>query len=72
MYDGTNWRIPRAVGNAIIDDNNNAVIILGKTASAVNYVKITFKSAFAALQRSPDALALVNAAKDKRKSELAA
>lgn len=41
MYDGTNWRIPRTVGNAIIDDNNNIVILLGKTASAVNYVKIT-------------------------------
>ena len=38
----------------------------------VEELKTTFKSAFAALQRSPDALALVSAAKDKRKSELAA
>jgi hypothetical protein len=38
----------------------------------VEQLKSTFKTAFSALQRHPDALALVNAAKDRRKSELAA
>lgn len=38
----------------------------------VEQLKSSFKTAFSALQRSPEALALVNAAKDKRKSELAA
>lgn len=38
----------------------------------VEQLKSTFKTAFSALQRSPEALALVNAAKDRRKSELAA
>jgi hypothetical protein len=41
-------------------------------SSNVEELKSSFKSAFAALQRSPQAMALVNAAKDKRKSELAA
>lgn len=45
VYDGTNWRIPRLVGNAIIDDNNNTVILIGKTASAVNHVKISNSAA---------------------------
>ena len=39
-------------------------------ASNVEQLKTTFKSAFSALQRSPEAIALVNAAKDKRKLEL--
>jgi len=43
-----------------------------KESKNVEELKTSFKSAFAALQRMPDALALVNAAKDKRKSELAA
>lgn len=38
----------------------------------VEQLKSSFKTAFSALQRSPEALALVNAAKDKRKLELAA
>ena len=56
----------------------------GDAVDATNYVKqieesknveelkTTFKSAFAALHRMPDALELVNKAKDKRKNELAA
>ena len=39
-------------------------------ASNVEQLKTPFKSAFSALQRSPEAIALVNAAKDKRKLEL--
>ena len=38
----------------------------------VEQLKSSFKTAFSALQRSPEALAIVNAAKNKRKSELAA
>ena len=38
----------------------------------VEQLKSSFKTAFSALQRSPEALALVNAAKDRRKAELAA
>jgi len=41
VYDGTNWRLPRVVGNAIVDDNGNEVIVIGKTASAVNQIKIS-------------------------------
>ena len=43
IYDGTNWKLPKVIGNAIVDDNDNEVIIFGKTASAVN--EITIKNA---------------------------
>ena len=47
-------------------------IKLIEESSNVEELKSSFKSAFTALQRSPEALALVNQAKDRRKAELAA
>ena len=38
----------------------------------VEELKSTFKTAFSALQRSPEAIAVVSAAKDRKKTELAA
>jgi len=41
IYDGTNWKLPKVLGNAIVDDNNNEILVIGKVASAVNYIKIS-------------------------------
>jgi hypothetical protein len=70
---GTEFASANEVQNAIHQQSNPEKFIKQiEESTNVEELKSSFKSAFAALQRSPEALALVNAAKDKRKSELAA
>ena len=70
---GTEFASANEVQNAIQQQSNPDKFVKAiEESKNVEELKTTFKSAFAALQRSPDALALVSAAKDKRKSELAA
>jgi hypothetical protein len=70
---GTEFASANEVQNAIHQQYNPEKFIKQiEESTNVEELKSSFKSAFAALQRSPEALALVNAAKDKRKSELAA
>jgi hypothetical protein len=70
---GTEFASANEVQNAIHQQGNpDKFIKMIEESSNVEELKSSFKSAFAALQRSPQAMALVNAAKDKRKSELAA
>jgi hypothetical protein len=72
-WGGTEFASANEVQNAIHQQSNPEKFIKQiEESSNVEELKSSFKSAFAALQRSPEALALVNAAKDKRKSELAA
>jgi hypothetical protein len=70
---GTEFASANEVQNAIHQQSNpDKFIKMIEESNNVEELKSSFKSAFAALQRSPQAMALVNAAKDKRKSELAA
>jgi len=70
---GTEFASANEVQNAIHQQSNPEKFIKQiEESTNVEELKSSFKSAFAALQRSPEAMALVNAAKDKRKSELAA
>jgi hypothetical protein len=70
---GMEFASANEVENAIHQQSNPEKFIKQiEESTNVEELKSSFKSAFAALQRSPEALALVNAAKDKRKSELAA
>ena len=72
-WGGTEFASANEVQNAIHQQSNpDKFIKLIEESKNVEELKSTFKTAFESLQRSPDALALVNAAKDKRKSELAA
>jgi hypothetical protein len=72
-FGGTEFASANEVQNAIHQQSNPEKFIKQiEESTNVEELKSSFKSAFAALQRSPEALALVNAAKDKRKSELAA
>jgi hypothetical protein len=72
-WGGTEFASATEVQNAIHQQSNpDKFIKMIEESSNVEELKSSFKSAFAALQRSPEAMALVNAAKDKRKSELAA
>ena len=72
-WGGTEFASANEVQNAIHQQANPQKYIKQiEESQNVEELKNNFKSAFAALQRLPDALALVNAAKDKRKSELAA
>ena len=70
-WGGTEFASANEVQNAIHQQLNPETYIKAiSEASNVEQLKTTFKSAFSALQRSPEAIALVNAAKDKRKLEL--
>jgi hypothetical protein len=70
---GMEFASANEVENAIHQQSNPEKFIKQiEESTNVEELKSSFKSAFAALQRSPEALALVNAAKDKRKTELAA
>jgi hypothetical protein len=70
---GMEFASANEVENAIHQQSNPEKFIKQiEESTNVEELKSSFKSAFAALQRSPEALALVNAAKDKRKLELAA
>lgn len=40
VFDGTNWRLPKVLGNSIVDDNGNELIDLTKVASAVNQIEV--------------------------------
>ncbi len=40
IFDGTNWRLPKVLGNSIIDENGNELIDLTKAASAVNHIEV--------------------------------
>ena len=72
-WGGTEFASANEVQNAIHQQSNPEKFIKAiEEASNVEELKTTFKSAFSALQRSPEAIALVNAAKDKRKAELSA
>lgn len=72
-FGGTEFASANEVQNAIHQQSNpDKFIKMIEESNDVESLKTNFKTAFAALQRSPDALALVNKAKDKRKSELAA
>ena len=72
-FGGTEFASANEVQNAIHQQSNPEKFIkMIEESNDVESLKTNFKTAFAALQRSPDALALVNKAKDKRKSELAA
>ena len=72
-WGGTEFASANEVQNAIHQQANPEKFIkMIEESSNVEELKSSFKSAFAALQRSPEAMALVNAAKDRRKSELAA
>ena len=70
-WGGAEFASANEVQNAIHQQLNPETYIKAiSEASNVEQLKTTFKSAFSALQRSPEAIALVNAAKDKRKLEL--
>jgi hypothetical protein len=70
---GTEFASANEVQNAIHQQSNpEKYVRMIEESNDVESLKTNFKTAFAALQRSPEALALVNAAKDKRKTELAA
>ena len=72
-WGGTEFASANEVQNAIHQQSNPEKFIKQiEESKNVEELKSTFKTAFSALQRSPDALALVNAAKEKRKAELAA
>ena len=72
-WGGTEFASANEVQNAIHQQSNPEKFIKQiEESKSVEELRSTFKTAFSALQRSPDALALVNAAKEKRKSELAA
>ena len=72
-FGGTEFASANEVQNAIHQQSNpEKYVRMIEESNDVESLKTNFKTAFAALQRSPDALALVNKAKDKRKSELAA
>ena len=72
-WGGSEFASANEVVNAVHQQSNpQKFISLIEESSNVEELKANFKSAFSALQRSPEALALVNAAKDKRKAELAA
>ena len=72
-FGGTEFASANEVQNAIHQQSNpDKFIKMIEESNDVESLKTNFKTAFAALQRSPDALALVIKAKDKRKSELAA
>ena len=72
-FGGTEFASANEVQNAIHQQSNPEKFIKQiEESTNVEELKSSFKSAFAALQRSPAALALVNAAKDKRMSELVA
>ena len=72
-FGGTEFASANEVQNAIHQQSNpDKFIKMIEESNDVESLKTNFNTAFAALQRSPDALALVNKAKDKRKSELAA
>lgn len=40
IFDGTNWRLPKILGNSIVDENGNEILDLTKVASAVNHLEI--------------------------------
>ena len=70
---GTEFASANEVQNAIHQQSNpEKYVRMIEESNDVESLKTNLKTAFAALQRSPEALALVNAAKDKRKTELAA
>jgi len=70
---GTEFASANEVQNAIHQQSNpEKYVRMIEESNDVESLKTNFKTAFAALQRSPEALALVNAAKDKRRLELAA
>jgi hypothetical protein len=72
-FGGTEFASANEVQNAIHQQSNPEKFVkMIEESNDVESLKTNFKTAFAALQRSPEALALVNKAKDKRKSELAA
>jgi len=40
IFDGTNWRLPKVLGNSIVDENGNELLDLTKVALAVNNLEI--------------------------------
>lgn len=69
---GTEFASANEVQNAIQQQSSpDKFIKMIEESNNVEELKSSFKSAFTALQRSPEALALVNQAKDRRKAELA-